>query len=148
VTSTTGPLFIALEQWFAWYLGAPASFSFSPVVRHADFSRDHILVSNGRVTGVIDFSDVSFGDPDYDFSSLFIDLGEDFTIDVARRYGHQDPQALLEKLRYFDIADQIDTIMNGDGWALPGQRGILATLAAVSRLASRVSPPSRSMRNP
>jgi len=111
-----------LQEWFAWYLDAPASFSFSPVVIHADFSSDHILVSKGCVTGVIDFSDVSFGDPDYDFSSLFIDVGEDFTIGVARRYGHPDPQGLLHKLRYFDIADQIDTILNGAGWALPGQQ--------------------------
>jgi hypothetical protein len=33
-----------------------------------------------------------------------------------------DVERLLEKLRYFDITDQIDTIVNGDGWALAGQR--------------------------
>lgn len=54
-------------------------------------------MSGGCVTGVIDFSDVSFGDPDYDFSSLLIHVGDDSTIGVARH-----------KLRYFDIADQID----------------------------------------
>jgi aminoglycoside phosphotransferase (APT) family kinase protein len=80
----------------------PVSFSFTPVVIHADLSRDHDLTSEGRVTGVIGFSDVSCGDPDYDFWSLFIDVGEDFTIDVARRYGHADVERLLEKLRYFD----------------------------------------------
>lgn len=111
-----------LREWFTWYLDTPASFSFSPVVVHADLNREHVLVSERRVTGVIDFSDVSFGDPDYDFSSLFIDVGEEFTIDVARRYGHPDSQHLLEKLRYFDVADQIDTIVNGDGCALPGQQ--------------------------
>ncbi|MGQ0736972.1 MAG: aminoglycoside phosphotransferase family protein [Acidobacteriota bacterium] len=110
-----------LDERLAWYLNTPANFALAPVVLHADFSRDHILVSQGRVTGIIDFSDVSFGDPDCDFSSLFIDVGEDFTMEVARRYGHPDPQHLVEKLRYFDIADQIDTIVNGEGCALPGQ---------------------------
>lgn len=111
-----------LREWSAWYLDELANFSFSPVVIHADFSREHILVSVGHVTGVIDFSDVSFGDPDYDFSSLFVGVGEDFTLGVGRRYGHTDPQRLWEKLRYFEIADQIDTIVNGDDWGLPGQR--------------------------
>jgi aminoglycoside 2''-phosphotransferase len=111
-----------LREWFRWYLGTPASFSFSPRVIHADLSGEHVLTNEGRVTGVIDFSDVSFGDPDSDFSSLFIDVGEDFALDVARRYGHADLERLAEKLRYFAIADQIDTIVNGDGWALPGQR--------------------------
>jgi aminoglycoside 2''-phosphotransferase len=109
-----------LPERFAWYLDTPASVS--PVVIHGDLSRDHILVSESRVTGVIDFSDVSFGDPGYDFSSLFIDVGEEFTSDVARCDGHPNPQLLLEKLRHFDVADQIDTIVNGDGRSLPGQR--------------------------
>ena len=74
------------------------------------------------MTGAIDFSDVSLGDPDHDFSSLFIDAGEAFALDVARRYGHADLERLGETLRYFAIADQIDTIVNGDAWALPGQR--------------------------
>jgi Phosphotransferase enzyme family len=84
-------------------------------------------VSEGRVTGVIDLSDVSFGDPDYDFSSLFIDVGEEFTSDVARRCGHPDLQLLLEKLRYFDVADQIDTIANGDSCALGDEPGSAIT---------------------
>jgi aminoglycoside phosphotransferase (APT) family kinase protein len=111
-----------LGEWFDWYLDTPGGVSVSPAVIHADLGRDHVLVSEGRVTEVIDFSDVSFGDPDYDFSSLFIDVGEEFTIDAARRYGHPDTQCLLEKLRYFDIVDQVDTIVNGNGQALPGQR--------------------------
>ena len=63
-----------------------------------------------------------FGDPDYDFSSLFGDVGEAFALDVARLYGHADLERLATKLRYFAITDQIDTIVNGDGRAIPGQR--------------------------
>jgi hypothetical protein len=38
------------------------------------------------------------------------------------RWLNPDPQRLLQKLQYFDIADQIDTIVNGERCALPGQR--------------------------
>jgi aminoglycoside 2''-phosphotransferase len=123
-----------LHDWFGWYLDAPGHFSFSPVVIHGDFGSDHVLASEGRVTGVIDFSDVAFGDPDSDFASLSADVGEGFTLDVARRYGHADLDRLAEKLRYFEIADQVDTIVKGGGWALPGQGQ-----AAWTRLRQRLS---------
>jgi aminoglycoside phosphotransferase (APT) family kinase protein len=64
-----------LREWFRWYVETPASVYFTPMVIHADLGGEHVLTSGGRVTGVIDFSDVSFGDPDYDFTSLFIDVG-------------------------------------------------------------------------
>ena len=48
-------------------------------VRRPHFGRQERLVS-----GIIDFSDVSLGDPDYDFASLFIDVGKDFVVEVAR----------------------------------------------------------------
>ena len=55
-------------------------------------------------------------------SALFLDIGEEFTLDVAQRYRHSNPELLLKKLQYFEVADHIDTIVNGEGWALPGQR--------------------------
>ena len=60
----------------SWYIDTHANFSFQSVVIHADLSTDHILADNRRVRGIIDFSDVSFGDADYDFAALFIDVGE------------------------------------------------------------------------
>lgn len=84
-----------------WYIDTHANFSYRPVVIHADLSTDHILVDNRCVRGIIDFSDVSFGDADYDFTALFLDLGEEFTLDVAQRYGHSNPDLLLKKLQYF-----------------------------------------------
>lgn len=86
------------------------------------FGTDHILVDNRCVRGIIDFSDVSFGDAEYDFTALFLDLGEEFTLDVAQRYGHSNSELLRKELQYFEVADHIDTIVNGEGWALPGQR--------------------------
>ena len=88
---------------------------------HADFSREHILAEDGLVAGVIDFGDVSWGDADYDFHYLFLDFGESFTENVARRYGHANLDELLAKIRLYALADQLETVLNEEGRALPGQ---------------------------
>jgi len=111
----------ALRKQFEIYLSAPANFLFRPAVLHADLSRDHVLVEDDSVVAVIDFGDVSWGDPDYDFMYPFIDFGQAFVEEVARRYGHPDIEQLMVKLRYFDLVDQIGTILYGAGRALEGQ---------------------------
>lgn len=111
----------ALLQVFQTYLGEPENFLVTPTVLHADLSRDHLLIDHGAVSGIIDFGDVSWGDPDYDFMYLFVDYGSAFTEEVARRYQHTDIEQLRLKLRYFGIVDQIGTILDGAGRALEGQ---------------------------
>jgi aminoglycoside 2''-phosphotransferase len=112
----------ALMRILQDYLDASEKFSYAPVVLHADFSRDHILMQNATVTGVIDFGDVNWGDRDYDFMYLFLGCGLAFAEQVARRYGHPDLVGLRSKLMYFALADQIDTIVHGADLALAGQR--------------------------
>jgi aminoglycoside 2''-phosphotransferase len=107
----------ALLRVFETYLGESSNFSFKPAVLHADLSRDHVLMENDAVTGVVDFGDVNWGDPDYDFMYLFIEFGLAFAEEVARRYGHPDLPRLRSKLRYFGIVDQIDTILDGQAHA-------------------------------
>jgi aminoglycoside 2''-phosphotransferase len=92
-----------------------------PVVLHADLSREHIRASGCTVTGVIDFGDVNVGDPDYDFTYLYLDFGWEFVAATAHGYGCRDLERLRVKLRYFALVDQIDTIAHGADVALPGQ---------------------------
>jgi aminoglycoside 2''-phosphotransferase len=110
-----------LQKIFEMYLGSLESFVV-PVVLHADFGADHILMENDVVSGVIDFGDTNWGDADYDFMYLFVDFGLAFVEDVARRYGHPDLARLRNKVRYFGIVDQIDTILEDEGRALNGQK--------------------------
>jgi aminoglycoside 2''-phosphotransferase len=56
-------------------------------VIHADIEPPHILVDQGRYTGVIDFGDVLIGDPACDFGWLW-ELGETFIDDVLEVYSH------------------------------------------------------------
>lgn len=110
----------ALYEQFDRYIDGVVDHS-QPVVLHADVSREHILTGGRAVTGVIDFGDVNFGDPDYDFMYLYLDFGWEFVAATARRYGHQDLEGLRAKLRYFALVDQIDTITHGATVALAGQ---------------------------
>jgi len=81
-------------------------------------------MENDSVVAAIDFGDVNWGDPDYDFMYLFVDFGLDFAEEVARRYGHRDPERLKGKLIYFGLVDQIGTILDGAGLALKGQEDL------------------------
>lgn len=112
----------ALRNLFQAHLGAPENFSFLPVVLHADLSRDHVLIHDSSVSGVIDFGDVNWGDPDYDFMYLFVNFGPAFGEKVARRYGHPQLEHLRTKLQYYRLVDLIDTILHGEGLALEGQQ--------------------------
>ncbi|HYL15894.1 MAG TPA: aminoglycoside phosphotransferase family protein [Terriglobales bacterium] len=112
----------ALRRELEMRLRTPGNFSFRPVVLHADLSCDHILVEDDVVVAVLDFGDVNWGDPDYDFMYLSLDFGPGFAQEVGRKYGHEDLELLGRKLQYFSIVDQIGTILDGAGRALEGQQ--------------------------
>ena len=78
-------------------------------------------MENGSVVGVIDFGDVNWGDPDYDFMYLFVEFGQAFIDDVARKYGHPDLERLGCKVQYYGVVNEIDTILHGPGRASDGQ---------------------------
>jgi aminoglycoside 2''-phosphotransferase len=64
---------------FDRYLGDPARFSFQPMLRHGDFGGSNILYdpSTNRISGVIDFESLAFGDPATDAAALST-YGEEF----------------------------------------------------------------------
>jgi aminoglycoside 2''-phosphotransferase len=109
-----------LDDLFRRYLDDPLNFARPPRILHADLSPQHVLCSGESVTGILDWGDVCFGDPDYDFSYLYLDLGEAFVRKVAQRYGHPDPHRMVRKARYFSVVDQIGTIAYGGNRALAG----------------------------
>lgn len=112
----------ALAEIFQAYMREPQGIGRSRIV-HADFSADHILHDGTRVTGIIDWGDVSLGDPDYDFSYLYVHFGEEFVRAMAGYYGHRDPDRLVRKARYFMMLDQLGTILYPER-ALEGDVGL------------------------
>ncbi|MHB8645264.1 MAG: phosphotransferase family protein [Thermomicrobiales bacterium] len=60
------------EALFATFLDDPAHFRFTPVLLHRDLGGDHFLIDprSGDLAAVIDWGDVSIGDPAQDFCGL------------------------------------------------------------------------------
>jgi aminoglycoside 2''-phosphotransferase len=97
------------------FLEDEANFAFAPALLHADLWPEHVLFARdtGRVTGVIDFGDVSIGDPDYDLAFLAHRLGPGFMERLLRHYPHRDSRRLAEKLRSFSLFNAIDDVFTG-----------------------------------
>ncbi len=58
---------------------------FEPVLLHADLGPEHLLVRNGRLTGVIDWGDMCIGDPALDYAWLLNGPFADWDVDPALR---------------------------------------------------------------
>jgi aminoglycoside 2''-phosphotransferase len=97
------------------FLADDANFAFTPSLLHADLWPEHVLFSrgDGRLAGVIDFGDVSIGDPDYDLAFLAARLGPDFIAGLLRYDPRADPARLAEKSRSFALFNAIDDVFIG-----------------------------------
>jgi aminoglycoside phosphotransferase (APT) family kinase protein len=62
-------------------------FDFEPVLLHADLGPEHVLVRDGRVAGVIDWSDARVGDPALDFAWCLHGTSTVAAGAIARSYG-------------------------------------------------------------
>jgi aminoglycoside 2''-phosphotransferase len=97
------------------FLADDANFAFTPRLLHADLWPEHVLFcrDEGRLAGVIDFGDVSIGDPAYDLAFLFGRLGPGFIAGLLRHDAHADPERLADKLRSFALFNAIEDIFTG-----------------------------------
>jgi len=69
------------------------------VVAHADLGAEHILALDGRLTGIIDWSDAAITDPALDFARVLRDFGPLFLGDAIEAYGAQPaPMTRIEFL--------------------------------------------------
>ncbi|MCC3315503.1 phosphotransferase [Nocardia africana] len=97
----------AAELSGAWhrYLDDDANFDFEPTLIHADMSLDHLLISGGRISGLIDFGDVEIGDPDYDLCYLYPEAGHEFVREIQRCRARDLGAVTENKLRFWACAD-------------------------------------------
>ena len=104
-----------IESRLRAFLDDDANFADAPTLLHADLWPEHILYSRaeGRLAGVIDFGDLSLGDPAYDLAFLALPLGPRFLAGLLRHRPHADPARLAEKVRAFALFNAIEDVFFG-----------------------------------
>ncbi len=73
----------------------------TPAILHTEIGPSHVLVADGRITGLIDFGDAMVGDPEYDLApvGMFVTRGDRAAFGAfCRAYG-QDASALADPER-------------------------------------------------
>ncbi|MDE3001583.1 MAG: aminoglycoside phosphotransferase family protein [Gemmatimonadota bacterium] len=76
------------ETYFHRALSRIASAAYPNVVTHSDFGTSNVLIHPARreIAGVIDFGDISIGDPATDFATFYRRFGKPFAEDMAKNY--------------------------------------------------------------
>ncbi len=79
--------------------------SIRPTLVHNDLAAEHILLdpATHEVTGIIDWSEISIGDPAIDFAGMFHCGGLDFLSAVLLHYRHHLDAGLRERARFFAV---------------------------------------------
>ncbi len=102
--------------------------AYKPALIHGDLQPRHVLYDSeaSRIAGIIDYSDIWVGDPDYDLHYLHRQYGDDLLERVLPLYGHTDPAACRWKSNVFRLCRCLDEIIFGmeddrpdnvaDGW--------------------------------
>lgn len=82
------PLLSKVERERAHELFASVEFDFEPVVVHGDLGAEHVLCGeDGRINGVIDWTDARLGDPAIDLAWALYGTDASFADAVATSYG-------------------------------------------------------------
>ena len=70
------------------------------VLTHGDLARNNFLMKDRKISGVIDFSDMTINDPAIDFNDLW-DYGEKFVKNVYEKYQKKDEELLYRSKLYY-----------------------------------------------
>ena len=72
---------------------------------HGDLTQDHILFNSksSRISGIIDFGDLIFGDPALDFAGLYYSYGKNFVEEVLEFYANKREDNLIKRIEDFYI---------------------------------------------
>lgn len=102
----------AVERAIGAYLDDPDCFDYRPSLLHADLCGEHILwdAVTERISGILDFGDVTIGDPDFDLSGPFAEYGAEFLRRLPLRKTGTGSRMLFKKLHAFAVSAKLNAI--------------------------------------
>ncbi|KPL18317.1 MAG: hypothetical protein AMJ93_13930 [Anaerolineae bacterium SM23_84] len=97
------------------FLRDDANFCFTPVLLHADLSSEHILfdAEHACITGIVDWEDITVGDPALDFTGLLCDYGRGFAARVLTAYQGPADAAILSRARFYGAIASCHEVLFG-----------------------------------
>jgi aminoglycoside 2''-phosphotransferase len=117
---------------------SPAEAAITLRLVHADVTYDHVLLrpDGSDVAGVIDWGDLAFADPAWDFAGMFAWFGEAFARQMMDAYGVDVDADLFERSRRGGIYCSVSALWWGQAGGRPrdvaaGTRGLELTLPPV-----------------
>jgi aminoglycoside 2''-phosphotransferase len=92
-----------LDGVFERYESDHAPHNVTPVLLHSDLKPDHVMYDTAaeKLTGVLDWGDVSMGDPDFDLAVISMFFSETFLLRLLTHLPDRDPAVVLAKTRFF-----------------------------------------------
>ena len=115
----------------AWHrAGAAPAWDHAPVWLHGDVHPRNVLVDGGRISAVIDFGDMTAGDPASDLAVAWMLLPPDLRLAFREACGAQQPvdDALWERARGWALVLGVAMSNGDDRIAAIGRRTLAAVL--------------------
>ncbi len=108
------------DRRFAEFRENPANFAFRPAVIHADLGPEHMLCDpDGRLVGVIDWTDAHVGDPALDFAWLLKGLGASFAAELVAAYEGDVQATFVDRAAFFHLLGPWHEVLYGVDFGLP-----------------------------
>ncbi len=101
------------------------------VLIHGDFSPDNIIIKNGKLAGVIDFTDRAIHDPAFDFIFLW-DFGREFVEAVHAHY-KGEKTGILERSKSYSEARKIWKMLESEKYGVD-ENGFIQTDANLNKI--------------
>ena len=92
---------------------------YTPALAHRDLGRDHVLVRDGAVTGVIDWADAGVQDPAIDFAWLLHGVDDEFARAALDAYDGSVDERFLARARFYHVLGPFYEVLYGLDFGRP-----------------------------